>query len=132
MFIFRPVHFAVGNFSASIASRPSNVMLAATGEITPWTQKVTSSLSERCDWIVQYWLLTYVANGNTIMTYGPLHSHRKGSALERGLRPDRPRSEPQRGRRGFGRGVRAIAAPSVPLFAAGAGDQASGACRRAA
>src|SRR6202158_3408923 len=102
------------------------------GIITPWTQKVTSSLSERCDWIVQYWLLTYVANGNTIMTYGPLHSHRKGSALERGRRPDRPRSEPQRGRRGFGRGVRAIAAPSVPLFAAGAGDQASGACRRAA
>src|SRR6202158_1845370 len=99
--------------------------------VTPWTQKVTSSLSERCDWIVQYWLLTYVANGNTIMTYGPLHSHRKGSALERGRRPDRPRSEPQRGRRGFGRGVRAIAAPSVPLFAAGAGDQASGTCRRA-
>src|SRR5712692_8346413 len=43
MFIFSPVRFACGNFSASIASRPSNVMLAATGEITPRTQKVTST-----------------------------------------------------------------------------------------
>ena len=37
MFIFSPLSFARGNLSASIASRPSSVMLAATGEITPPT-----------------------------------------------------------------------------------------------
>src|ERR1700758_814959 len=35
MFIFRPVRFAFGNFSASLASRPSSVMLARTGLISP-------------------------------------------------------------------------------------------------
>jgi hypothetical protein len=37
MFTFRPVRFAFGNFSASIASRPSNVILAKTGLIAPAT-----------------------------------------------------------------------------------------------
>jgi hypothetical protein len=35
MFIFRLSRFAFGNFLASIASRPFNVMFAATGEIIP-------------------------------------------------------------------------------------------------
>jgi hypothetical protein len=41
MCIFKPVRFAAGNFFLSIASRPSNVMLATTGEIAPPTIEQT-------------------------------------------------------------------------------------------
>src|SRR4051812_19627625 len=100
-------------------------MLASKGLITPWTQKVTSSLNAKSNCVVRKRSLIYVERGNTLMTYGPIHSHRKGSACECCLRFARTRLQPQRGRPSLGRAVRLVAAPSVSLPTGGAEHQAS-------
>ena len=110
---------------------PSEIGTPQGGPLTPWTQKITSSLNAKSNCVVRNRSLIYVSSGNILMTYGPIHSLRKGSAFERCLRFARPRLQPQRGYRGFGRAVRFVAAPSLSLPAGGAGYQASGASLRA-
>jgi retron-type reverse transcriptase len=96
------------------------------GVITPWTQKITSSLSGRLRCAVRIRYLTCAVRSNMFASYGPIYPVRKGSALERCIRSDRPWLQPQRGRRGVDRAVRFIVAPRVPIRAGGAETQASG------
>src|SRR6266446_1168189 len=96
------------------------------GIATPWTQKITSSLSGRLRCAVRSRYLTCAVKSNMFTSYGPIYPIRKGSALERCIRSDRPRVQPQRGRRGVDRTVRLIVAPSVPIPAGGAETQAPG------
>jgi retron-type reverse transcriptase len=99
--------------------------------ITPWTQKITLSLSDRLHSAVRSRYLTCVVKGNMVASHGPIYSLRKGSALECCIRSDRPWFQPQRGRRGVGRAVRFIAPPSLPIPAGGARTQAPGSSLRA-
>lgn len=96
------------------------------GPLTPWTQKITSSLSGRLRCAVRSRYLTCAVRSNMFASYGPIYPVRKGSALERCIRSDRPRVQPQRGRRGVDRAVRFIVASSIPILAGGAETQASG------
>jgi retron-type reverse transcriptase len=95
------------------------------GIATPWTQKITSSLSGRLRCAVRSRYLTCAVKSNMFASYGPIYPVRKGSALERCIRSDRPWLQPQRGRRGVDRAVRFIVAPGVPIPARGAETQAS-------
>jgi retron-type reverse transcriptase len=96
------------------------------GIATPWTQKRTSNLSAKLNFVVQRQSLIYAVRGNILMTYGPIHSRRKGSTVECCIRSDCQRVQPQRGRGRPGGAVQPITAPSLPLLARGAEHQASG------
>ena len=111
--------------------QPSEIGTPQGGPLSPWTQKVTSSLNEKSHCVVLKRFLIYVARSNILMTNAPIYAFRKGSAFERCLRSDRPRLQPHRGRRGFGGAVRAIATPSISLPARGTEHQASGGSIRA-
>ena len=93
--------------------------------ISPWTQKATSSLSAKLNFVVLKPSLIYVARGNILMTNGAILSHRKGSAFECCFRSDCPGLQPCRRRRSSGRAVRLIAASSLSLPTRGAAYQAS-------
>src|SRR5208282_1402728 len=99
--------------------------------LTPWTQKRTSSLSAKLNCVVRRRSLIYAVRGNILMTYGPIHSRRKGSTVECCIRSDCQRVQPQRGRGSPGGAVQPITAPSLPLPARGAEHQASGGSLRA-
>jgi retron-type reverse transcriptase len=101
------------------------------GVVSPWTQKITLSLSDRLRSAVRSRYLTCVVKGNMVASHGPIYSHRKGSALEYCIRSDRPWLQPQRGRRGVGRAVRFIAPPSLPIPAGSARTQAASSSLRA-
>ena len=109
---------------------PSEIGTPQGGVITPWTQKITSSLSEKLAWFVRYRSLTCVARSNTIMTNGAIHQYRKGKASERRIRSARSWSRLGAGGGGTDRRVWLVAPPGVPLPARGAEHQASGGSMR--
>src|ERR1700693_1684225 len=101
-------------------------MFANVGEASPWTQKRTLSLIGKSHCVGLTRCLTYVTRGNSLVTYGSIHTNRKGGALKRRLQSDLPWLQRQRSCRGFGRAVRPFSAPGLSLSASRAEHQASG------
>ena len=98
---------------------------------TPWTQRITLSLSGRFPYAAPIQSLICVTRSNIKMSYVALNSLRKGSAFECRLSSACRRSQPQRGRRGHGRRAQNFAASGLPLLARGAAHVVSGSCGRA-
>jgi hypothetical protein len=96
------------------------------GPLTPWTQKITLSLSGRFRCAAPIQSLICVTRSNIKMSYVALNSLRKGSAFECRLSSACRRSQPQRGRRSHGRAAQDFAAPGLPLPARGAAHVVSG------
>jgi hypothetical protein len=101
------------------------------GPLTPWTQKITLSLSGRFRCAGPIQSLICVTKSNIKMSYVTLHSFRKGSAFECRLSSACRWLQPQRGSRSHGRAAQDFAAPGLPLFARGAAHVVSGSCGRA-
>ncbi len=109
-----------GQLQATEAGTPQG------GIITPWTQKITLSLSGRFRCAAPIQSLICVTRSNIKMSYVALNSLRKGSAFECRLSSACRRSQPQRGRRSHGRAAQDFAAPGLPLPARGAAHVVSG------
>jgi retron-type reverse transcriptase len=116
---------------AGVLETDGSIVRSATGTpqggiVTPWTQKVTSSLSAKLRCVVRTHCLTCVAGSNTFMTNVAVHPYRKGPTPERRLRPARPWLRRSAGGGGVECGFWHVAPPSLPLPARGPGDRASG------
>jgi Reverse transcriptase (RNA-dependent DNA polymerase)/N-terminal domain of reverse transcriptase len=101
------------------------------GIVTPWTQKITLSLSGRFRCVGPIQSLICVTRSNIKMSYVALDSLRKGSAFECRLSSACRWSQPQRGGRSHGRAARDFAAPGLPLLTRGAAHVVSGSRGRA-
>jgi len=103
-------------------------MFARSGEITPLTQKVISSL--RGYWLVgevplQY--LTCVLRGNMFMTDDPINQGGQGSAVERRFQHASEQGCVARGHAAIVAGVRFVRTSSIPVL--GGSDPTEATCR---